>query len=197
MQGTDRNEKRIDRKTCDSLTQNLILYRFDCFFYISSVLDTRLLKTGQDVDELADAYVIFITESGVRGKGRPIYRFRRMDEETHEWFEDGSHILYVNGAYQNEESRIGRLMHDFRCTSAAEMHHPVLAEKVRYFKETEGGYHTMCKIMEEARNEAIHEDRVRIAITMLKDGKLTLDLIAMYTKLSLEEVEKLAEDLDA
>ncbi len=55
----------------------------------------------------------------------------------------------------------------------------------------------MCKIMEEARNEAIHEDRVRIAITMLKDGKLTLDLIAMYTKLSLEEVEKLAEDLDA
>ncbi len=65
----------------------------------SSMLDSKLLKAGQNPDELPDSYVIFITENDVRKQNRPIYRFSRMDEETNEIFQDGSHIIYVNGAY--------------------------------------------------------------------------------------------------
>ena len=45
-----------------------------------------------------ETYVIFITEHDVTGKGEPIYRVERKILETDEFFDDGSHILYVNGA---------------------------------------------------------------------------------------------------
>ncbi len=161
----------------------------------SSMLDTKLLKAGQNPDEIPDSYVIFITESDVRGQGRAIYRFERMDTETNELFDDGSHILYVNGAYKNETSRIGQLMHDFRCVEAEDMHNQVLAEKVRYFKETEGGREEMCRVMEDMRNEA-HlegkmEERIRIVLAMLKE-QMSCEVIAKLSGLSLEEVHKLA-----
>lgn len=42
-------------------------------------------------------------------------------QELGEKFGDGSHIIYVNGQYKNDSDPIGRLMHDFRCTNAADM----------------------------------------------------------------------------
>ncbi len=134
----------------------------------SSMLDSKLLNAGQNPDELPDSYVIFITENDVRKQNRPIYRFSRMDEETKEIFEDGSHIIYVNGAYKNDETPIGQLMHDFRCVEAEDMHNKVLADKVRYFKETEGGREVMCKVMEDMRNEAIRNERGRLISKMIK-----------------------------
>ncbi len=161
--------------------------------YNSSLLDVSQLKAGKSTDTLPESYVIFITERDVRGKGRPIYRFRRMDEETHELFNDGSHIIYVNGAYVNDD-RIGRLMHDFRCVEAADMHNAVLAKKVRYFKETEGGRNEMCKVMEDMRNEAKQEGAREIALALLK-RKISVDVIAECSGLTLEEVKALAETL--
>ena len=63
-----------------------------------------------------ESYVIFITEKDVIGRGQAIYSVNRYFEDTKELFDDGNHIIYVNGAYKNDESPIGKLMHDFRCT---------------------------------------------------------------------------------
>lgn len=41
--------------------------------------------------------------------------------ETNEEFGDGSHIIYVNGAYKNDEDPIGRLVHDFGCVRSADI----------------------------------------------------------------------------
>ncbi len=158
----------------------------------SSMLDSKLLIPGENPDSLPDSYVIFITENDVRGQNRPIYRFCRVDVETNELFDDGSHIIYVNGAYKNEETKIGRLMHDFRCVEADDMHNKILAEKVRYFKETEGGREEMCKVMEDMRNETINHRNIEVAEAMIKDGNLTLELIAKYSGLPLKKVEELA-----
>ncbi len=162
----------------------------------SSMLDTRLLKPGENADVLPDSYVIFITENDVRGQGRPIYRFHRRDDETNELFDDGSHIIYVNGAYQNEESRIGRLMHDFRCVAADDMHHSILADKVRYFKETEGGREEMCKVMEDMRDEAIRKERARLALKLLKKGE-SMEAIAELLEMTVEAVRSLLEEPNA
>ena len=43
---------------------------------------------------------------------------------------------------------LGKLMHDFSCTQADDMHYPVLAERVRYFKENVKGVTTMCREIE-------------------------------------------------
>ncbi len=160
------------------------------------MLDTRLLRAGQDPEEIPDSYVIFITERDVRGQGRPIYRFSRMDEETKELFDDGSHIIYINGAYKNDDNRIGQLMHDFRCVEADDMHNKVLADRVRYFKETEGGREEMCKVMEDMRNEA-HlrgkmEERVRMVIAMLNQ-KMPCELVAQISGLPIDDVKEIAK----
>lgn len=78
---------------------------------------------------------------------------RTVEELEHASFGDGSHIIYVNGAYSDETSPVGKLMHDFRCTSAADMYYDVLADRVRYFKETEGGRAQVCKMVEDLQKE--------------------------------------------
>lgn len=79
-----------------------------------------------------------------------MYLIERYFAGTNEPFDDGSHILYVNGAYR-DDSPIGKLMHDFSCTDPAEMHYAVLADRVRYFKESKEGSAIMCKVLEDMR----------------------------------------------
>ena len=104
-------------------------------------------------------------------------------------------VLYVNGEYR-DDSDIGKLMHDFNCISADDMNFEILAEKTRYLKENPKGVSEMCKVMEDMRNEAAREAEkmkaIRMARLMIEDGKLNYEDIAMYTELTLEEVEKIA-----
>ena len=41
-------------------------------------------------------------------KGLPLYHVERIIQETKERFEDGSHIIYVNGSYK-KRNRIGKI----------------------------------------------------------------------------------------
>ena len=77
------------------------------------------------------------------------------------------------------------------------MHFEPLADKVRYFKENEKGVMSMCKVLEEMRKETarITEENTkdRIAMSMIKDGTLSLEQIARFSELALEKVKELAE----
>ncbi len=55
----------------------------------------------------------------------------------------------MNGSYKDDDDPIGKLMHDFRCTSSEDMYYLLLAKQVRHFKETEGGRKSVCKAVEE------------------------------------------------
>lgn len=115
----------------------------------SSMLDTRMLKEKQKFKELHESYVIFITENDVMGEGLPMYHIDRFVRENGKAFEDGSHIIYVNGNYKNDSDPIGKLMHDFGCRRSADMFYKELANQVKYYKETEGGREIMCKAVDE------------------------------------------------
>ena len=90
-------------------------------------------------------------------------------------------------------------MHDFSCTDASEMYYDVLAERVKFFKESKEGVAIMCRAMEEMRieswqegvEEGRKEGRKDTALRMLKAGKYALDEIAEMSGLSLEEVKAL------
>lgn len=154
--------------------------------YNSSVLDTNSLLPGMDFNSLPETYVIFITERDIIGQGEPIYHIDRVIRETGKAFDDGAHIIYVNGAYR-DETPIGRLMHDFACKNPDEMYFNILADKTRYFKEDEKGVADMCKIME----DLIEDEKKEIALNLLKDGKLEKEEIARVCNLTLEQVEEL------
>ena len=168
--------------------------------YNSSMMDATLLKKGDDFDNLPETWVVFITENDVIGKGLPLYPVERCFLGTGERFEDGSHILYVNGAYRGD-TPIGKLMHDFSCTNAADMYYTTLADRVRFFKESKEGILIMCKVMEDMRKESlqegIKEGAINTAKRMLTDGILTLEKIAEYAGLPLEEVKKLKAERTA
>ena len=64
---------------------------------------------NQKFKELKDSYVIFIYKHDKFRKGLPLYHIDRYVRETNELFEDGSHIIYVNGNYKGDDE-IGKLM---------------------------------------------------------------------------------------
>ena len=159
--------------------------------YHSSILDAHLLNPGDDFSNLPENFVIFITENDVIGKGKPIYSIERRIDDTDELFDDGEHIIYVNGADKDASTELGKLMHDFFCTDPDDMNYKKLADKVRYFKEDEKGVAAMCKVMEDMRNEAVEKDRIQNAIEMLKDG-LSIEKVAQYSRLAIDRVKELA-----
>lgn len=159
--------------------------------YHSSILDAHLLRPGEDFKDLPETYVVFITENDVIGGNLPIYIIERQITNTGEPFNDGEHIIYVNGADRNSVSELGKLMHDFFCINPDDMYFKQLADKVRYFKEDEKGVAMMCKVMEDMRNEAVEQDRIVNAKKMLEDG-ISVKKVAEYSGLSVEKVQELA-----
>ena len=168
--------------------------------YNSSLIDANITEPGDNYENLNETYVIFITEHDVLKAGRPISHIDRMIQETNALFGDGSHILYVN-AQIKDNTALGQLMHDFACTKAEEMHYPILAKRVRYFKEEQEGVATMSRIFEEIKREAAQEaarktareKSIQVARRMLMMGKYSYEEISAISDLTMDEVKALDE----
>lgn len=165
-----------------------------------SMIDRDLLGKGKDFDELPESFVIFITENDKYARGVPVYHIeRRIEEHDNALFGDGLHILYVNGEYQDVETPVGRLMHDFYCTKSEDMYSKVLADEVKYLKETEGGRGRMCRILEEMCEEVAEEVAKETAKRVEKEtaervaketAKETARILLDLNKLSHEEISE-------
>lgn len=164
--------------------------------YNSSLIDANVTEPGEKYEKLSESYVIFITENDTMKAGLPIYHIDRMVKETGELFGDESHIIYVNSQIK-DESALGKLMHDFACTDAKDMKYKILADRVRYFKEDEKGVATMCRAMEEMRNETARETAIKVVKGMLQSGKLSYEEIAEIAEMTIEEVKALDEKVIA
>lgn len=154
----------------------------------SSVMDIENLDAGQEFEELPDTYTIFITEKDFYGKGEPIYVVERINLTTGKNFEDGEHILYVNGEYR-EESELGKLMHDFNCTEADDMIFGLMAERTRYLKENPEGVNEMCKAMEDMRNEAVERNMLQTIRNLMDSMKWSAE--QAMTAMKIPEADKL------
>lgn len=117
---------------------------------------------------------VIITENDVLKAGLPIYHIDRTIKETGAVFEDETHIVYVNSQIK-DETELGKLMHDFSCTDAKDMHYKILANRVRYFKEDAKGVETMCKAMEDMRKEAVAEELPKTLRNLMKNLGLTAE----------------------
>ena len=159
--------------------------------YHSSILDAHLLQPGDDFSDLPETFVIFITENDVLGDGLPLYTIDRRITNTGKAFDDGEHIIYVNGADKDASTELGELMHDFFCTDPDDMHYKELADKVRYFKEDEKGVAAMCKVMEDMRNDSKWEQIVASVLRWLAMG-LSHEQIAEGEGITIEKVNEIA-----
>ena len=115
--------------------------------YHSGLLDMNFLEAGEAYQKLPTSYVIFITETDALGDHLPIYHISRKIRENGKDFPDCAHIIYVDSKNQ-EDTELGRLMHDFHCKAPEEMYNPVLRQQVYRFKNTKEGVTFMCREMD-------------------------------------------------
>ena len=128
--------------------------------YNSSMLDYHELKKKAKHNELPETFVIFITEHDVLKDGEKIYHIDRVIRETQKVFEDGTHIIYVNGSYEGETGNdLDDLIHDFFCANPEEMRHRQLAERVSFLKSNKNEVRKMCKTIQDLFKEELDEAR--------------------------------------
>lgn len=175
--------------------------------YNSASLDARMLEPGYKCKEVRESYVIFITENDILKGGEPVYSIERTYEVegNQVLFGDGSHIIYINGAYKGD-SKIGRLLHDLRCPDPARMYYKELSDTITFYKENEKGVQIMCNVMQLLKEEGIREGRrvgkqegalenaKRSAINMLNKGLFTdeaiLECVSGLTEEILEQAKQ-------
>ena len=160
--------------------------------YHSGLMDMNTLNPGQDFDELPESYVIFITRDDILGYGFPIYHIDRHIQEADDSFQDEAHIIYVNSRKQ-EDTELGRLMHDLHCKNADEMHSPVLAKRVHELKDTQKGATLMCHEMEQIYSEGMESGELKkakeTALSMAEEG-MDVKKIARLVKVSEDDIQK-------
>ena len=168
--------------------------------YHSGLMDMNTLNPGQDFDELPESYVIFITRDDILGYGFPIYHIDRHIKEADDSFQDEAHIIYVNSRKQ-EDTELGRLMHDLHCKNADAMHSPVLAKRVHELKDTQKGVELMCHEMEKIYSEGMESGEKRgiekgelkakreTALSMAEEG-MDVKQIARLIKVNEKDVQK-------
>ena len=156
--------------------------------YNSSMMDSRELAKGAEFSELPETWVIFITENDIYGAGFPLYHVERMIEELQRPFDDGAHILYVNGS-NREDTPLGRLMQDFFCERPEQMNYKELAQRVDYFKAEAEGVNAMCELMEKFGEKKMEEGRME---GLLEGKRRMLDMARSLISLNvpLEVIEK-------
>lgn len=134
---------------------------------------------------------------------------RTVYESEYEPFGDGSHIIYVNGRYKDESSALGKLMHDFQTPDPDDMYYKEIAERVRAYKEDNGGGN-MLSVFDEIEMEAkeagwaagiavgratgIAEGRINGAIEAFRDMGLSdekiIERITQKYSLTIEEAKE-------
>ena len=163
--------------------------------YHCGLLDMNLLNPGEPFDSLPETYIIFITKNDVLGYNRPISHIQRRINETEDIFQDGQHILYVNSKKQ-DDTELGRLMHDLHCKEADEMYSNILATRVHQLKETEEGVNQMCQELEEIYNEGEQSGvqkgelkKARETTLALLEMGMSAEQIAKAVNLSIETIQ--------
>lgn len=158
--------------------------------YHVGVIDVENLDAGQQFEELPDVYVIFITEHDIFGEGKAFYPIERVNMVTGKLFDDGEHILYVNGDYRGDDE-IGRLMHDFACANPDEMYNKDIADVTRYYKEVQEGVNVMCQAMdnirEQGRQQGIEQARLEAVKRIMESLALTPEQAMDVLKIPEEE----------
>lgn len=155
--------------------------------YNCSLMDANITDAGEDYKNLAETYVIFITEGDIFGANKALYHIDRIVKETKKFFGDEAHIIYVNSKIQNN-TELGKIMHDFYCTDANDIKNKKIAERVRYFKEDKEGVKDMSKVFDEIKMENAYEIAKNLILLGIEDDKVLKS--TKITKSALKRIKK-------
>lgn len=155
--------------------------------YHGALLTTNITEPSDIFKNVPDVIVIFISKFDIFKLGKSLYHVDRIVRETGTLIDNGFTEIYVN-AEADDKTDVAKLMEIFVHDDVYDdTIFPVTSSRKRRFKTTEEGVREMCEVMERYRAEGVTEGLTEAAIGMLKE-KLSVELIARVTKLTVEQV---------
>ena len=164
--------------------------------FITSMMMVHVLPKGADYDDLPQVYVIFITQNDYFGGGLPIYIKKGvLINYGNMLVDDGETTIYVNGAYNNTESDLGKLIHDFSCKDPEQMLIPEISDWINKAKHSKQVEEKMGSMLREYAEERVEEHAIKSAKALILYGKIPYKVIAECQFLPLEKILEIAKEL--
>ncbi len=145
---------------------------------------------GDKFKDVVNVCIVYISEFDFLNKGKTIYHIDKTIRETKDVIDDGLTEIFVNTVI-NDGTDIADLMSCFTKTDVNNPKFPKLSSEVKRLKNTEGGLKSMCDLMQKYNQEAVDKKQREIIKNMIKE-KLPFEQIARIVKISIEDVEKIA-----
>ena len=135
-------------------------------------------RVGENLEITSKSY-LSLSEKDVIGDGLKIYHADRIIRETGKEFNDGTHIIYVNGTYKGEKGKpLDDLIHDFFCANPHDMRHRQLAKRVEFFRDNNIGVSSMSSIIAEFFKDEIAEAEKKKLLEHIRSLMKKLNLTA-------------------
>ncbi len=178
--------------------------------YYQGMIDLNILEKGEDYKNLKQSYVIFICTFDLFGKGRHIYTFENrclQDYEIGLGDETTKIILNTKGTMDDVTPEMKRLLNYIDGQEPSDNFTMELETAVRSVKKNEKRrveYMTLemryREIMEQGLEygieQGIEQGLEQTAIRMLQSKELSDEKIALYSGLSIEQVQELKNKLE-
>ena len=190
----------------------------DAFILINNI------NENDKFNEIPRNYIIFICEhdpfynkhkKSDFSKIRKIYHIVNVIAETGDTVDNSLEVIYLNLAAPEDDTPLGKLIHDLKCVNPDEMYYEVLANELRYYKENEEGVKALHKMWYssirtiESKNKVIRKQREELAkandtsakfanassnlIHELSEKGMATDEIANISGLTIQEIQDILE----
>ena len=177
--------------------------------YYQGMIDLNILERGSSYKNLKKSFVIFVCTFDLFGKGLHVYTFEnRCVQDLELPLGDGTTkiILNTKGTRDDVSREMKRLLNFIDGQKPKDDFTRELAEAVQSVRDNEKwrlDYMTLQMSyqekfeqgVEQGVEQGIGQEKIEAAIRMIEAGKLSVDEIAIYSGLPLEQVLELQKEL--
>lgn len=155
----------------------------------ASSITVKESQVGDRFEDVAEVYVVYISEFDIFDRERTIYHVENAIRETGEQVDDGLHRIFVNTIY-NDGSDIADLMSCFTQKQVNNPKFPVLTRRMNELKNEEGGLNIVCEVMQKYEKIAAKKERIEAIQNMIELGLSEEKILTKYTREEYEEAQK-------
>lgn len=165
--------------------------------YYHTAIDWSVLKKGKDYTELPDLYMIFISDFDPFEKNKVHYEVAHYIKDTGLEYDNGIHIHYFNTAVE-DGTFLSELLQYLKNSDPNNNKFGALSQQVVNHKIKNEGVDSMCKMVEDFREEGKIEGRIEGKIETIKNllkKKIPLETALECAQIDRETYEKYAGQL--
>ena len=173
--------------------------------YYQGMIDLGILEKGENYKNLKRSFIIFVCTFDLFGKGRHIYTFENcciQDCAIRLGDDAVKIILNTKGIMNDITPEMKRVLDFIDGKEASDDYTRELEKEMKSIRENEKwrlDYMTLQmsyqEKFEQGVEQGIGQEKIEAAIRMIEAGKLSVDEIAIYSGLSLEQVLELQKEL--